>query len=181
MELKLGNFNILPAIDNTELVALPTAKLISSLINNKNIGVTEIDQSFSDTAAFCEKYQIDPSITVNCVIIEAKRGEKKQFAACAIPATTKTDVNDIVRKTLDARKASFASMEMAVAETGMEYGGITPIGLPSSWPILIDSRVIKLPAIVIGSGIRKSKIILPGEILATLPNSSVVEGLGIDR
>ncbi len=69
-------------------------------------------------------------------------------------------------------------METAVTESGMEYGAINPIGLPSNWPILIDSRIIDLPAVVIGSGLRKSKIILPGSILATLPNAQVVEGLG---
>ena len=32
-------------------------------------------------------------------------------------------------------------MDTAVALTGMEYGGITPVGLPTDWPILVDQNV----------------------------------------
>lgn len=106
------------------------------------------------------------------------RGENKKLAACLVLATTRADVNGLIRRTLDARKASFAPMEIAVRESGMEYGAINPIGLPESWPIFIDSRIVELPAVVIGSGVRKSKIILPGKILATLPNAQVIEELG---
>ena len=181
MEMKLGNLNILPASGQLDLLAPSTAVMIASLSDSDQIGVTEIDPTLSDTAAFCEKYQIAPEVTANCVIIEATRGERKQMAACLILATTRADVNGIVRRTLDARKASFAPMEEAVRQSGMEYGAINPIGLPSDWPILIDSRIVTLEQVVIGSGVRKSKIILPGKILATLPNAQVLEGLGQAR
>jgi prolyl-tRNA editing enzyme YbaK/EbsC (Cys-tRNA(Pro) deacylase) len=64
--------------------------------------------------------------------------------------------------------------------TGMEYGGITPIGLPADWPILVDSRVIAQPAIVIGSGLRRSKIVLPGAVLREYPGVHVIDGLAND-
>ena len=179
--MKLGNFHITPAIEKLDLVAPSTAEMIRSLSDRESIGVTEIDPALSDTVAFCEKYQISPEITANCVIIEAKRGEKVTFAACIVLATTRADVNGLVRHTLDARKASFAPMEEAVQQSGMEYGGITPIGLPATWPVLIDSKIIELPQVVIGSGIRKSKIILSGKILASLPNAQILEGLGQAR
>ena len=92
-------------------------------------------------------------------------------------ATSRADVNGVVRRRLDARKASFAAMEVAVAETGMEYGGITPIGLPVGWPVLIDAAVLTRDTVVIGSGIRASKIALPAAALATLPTAEVIEGL----
>ena len=92
-------------------------------------------------------------------------------------ATTRADVNGLVRKRLDARKASFAPMDDAVALTGMEYGGITPVGLPAEWPLLVDAAVAAAPAVVIGSGIRGSKLALPGELAARLPGAEVVEGL----
>jgi prolyl-tRNA editing enzyme YbaK/EbsC (Cys-tRNA(Pro) deacylase) len=174
----LGNLQSTPALDHPELLASRAAEMIKTLPENTEIGVAEIDPNFSDTAAFCAEYGITPDVTANCVIIEAKRGEKSTFAACVILATTRADVNGLVRRTLDARKASFAPMEAAVAQSGMEYGAITPIGLPSSWPILIDSKILDLPQIVIGSGIRKSKLILPGKILASLPNAQILEGLG---
>ena len=93
-------------------------------------------------------------------------------------ATTRADVNRIVRKRLEVRKASFLPMDDAVAATAMEYGGITPLGLPADWPILVDSAVAALPAAVIGSGVRRSKMIVTGADLASLPNAEVIEGLG---
>ena len=75
------------------------------------------------------------------------------------------------------RKASFAPADVAVAETGMEYGGITPIGLPAAWPILVDAAAAATPAVIIGSGVRRSKLALTGQTLATLPGAVVVEGL----
>jgi prolyl-tRNA editing enzyme YbaK/EbsC (Cys-tRNA(Pro) deacylase) len=36
-------------------------------------------------------------------------------------------------------------MDTAIELTGMEYGGINPIGLPPEWPILIDKAVAQLP------------------------------------
>jgi prolyl-tRNA editing enzyme YbaK/EbsC (Cys-tRNA(Pro) deacylase) len=93
-------------------------------------------------------------------------------------ATTRADVNGLVRRHLDARKASFASTDLAVAETGMEYGGITPVGLPAGWPVLIDAVVARSPRVVVGSGVRRSKLWLPGAALAELPNAEVLDGLG---
>ena len=63
------------------------------------------------------------------------------MAACMVLATDRADVNKAVRKHLDVRKISFAPMDEAVSQTGMEYGGITPVGLPPDWPILVDAAV----------------------------------------
>jgi prolyl-tRNA editing enzyme YbaK/EbsC (Cys-tRNA(Pro) deacylase) len=93
-------------------------------------------------------------------------------------ATTQADVNNLVRKHLGAHRASFAPMDLAVAETGMEYGGITPVGLPAGWPILVDSAVAKAGRVVVGSGVRRSKLSLPGAALAGLPGAEVLDGLG---
>jgi prolyl-tRNA editing enzyme YbaK/EbsC (Cys-tRNA(Pro) deacylase) len=60
----------------------------------------------------------------------------------------------------------------------MEYGGITPIGLPQDWPILLDARIPSIEAVVVGSGLRRSKIVLPGALLALLPGAEIVAGLG---
>ena len=70
-------------------------------------------------------------------------------------------------------------MERAVAESAMEYGGITPIGLPLGWPVLVAPAIVELPAIIIGSGLRRSKLLLPGTVLAELPGAEVLDGLGM--
>jgi len=78
---------------------------------------------------------------------------------------------------LDVRKASFLPTERAVEESGMEYGGITPVGLPETWRLLVDSRVLDVEAAVIGSGVRRSKLLVPGALAARLPGAEVVAGL----
>jgi prolyl-tRNA editing enzyme YbaK/EbsC (Cys-tRNA(Pro) deacylase) len=107
--------------------------------------------------------------------VEAKRGERVWYAACLVLATTRADINGIVRKQLDAKKLSFAPIDKAVALSQMEYGGITPIGLPADWPILVDENVAKVERAVIGSGIRGSKLLVTGKLLASLPNSTIMK------
>jgi prolyl-tRNA editing enzyme YbaK/EbsC (Cys-tRNA(Pro) deacylase) len=92
-------------------------------------------------------------------------------------ATTRVDVNGYVRRALDVRKASFLPTDEAVSRTSMEYGGITPIGLPDGWRLLVDARVVEVPLVMIGSGVRRSKLVLPGRLLAALPGAEVSEGL----
>jgi prolyl-tRNA editing enzyme YbaK/EbsC (Cys-tRNA(Pro) deacylase) len=69
-------------------------------------------------------------------------------------------------------------VDLAVAQTGMEYGGITPIGLPAHWPVFVDAAVAAAPRIVVGSGVRRSKLLLPGMLLGRLPGALVLDGLG---
>jgi prolyl-tRNA editing enzyme YbaK/EbsC (Cys-tRNA(Pro) deacylase) len=181
MNLNLGTLSIVSGNIRKDLLAEPTASVISALSNSEDFGVAEIDPTFSDTAAFCEKYGVTSDQVANCVIVKATRGETVRYAACMILGTTKADVNGLVRRHLDARKASFAPMDEAVALTKMEYGGITCVGLPSDWPILIDTAVADSKLVVIGSGIRKSKLIISGKTLGSLPNAVILEGLGMKR
>lgn len=178
MNVKLGTLTAEPANLRLDLLAEPVQKAIGALPNIDGVGVVEIDPELSDTAAFCEHYQVKMEQAANCVVLEAKRGERAWFAACVILGSTRADVNGMARKTLDARKVSFAPMEKAVAESGMEYGAITPVGLPADWSILIDKAVVDSEYVIVGSGIRKSKLLVPGSFLASLPNVQVLEGLG---
>ena len=115
--------------------------------------------------------------SANCVVLAARREGRAWFAACVVLATTRADVNGLAKKQLGASKISFAPMGDAVAASAMEYGGITPIGLPPDWPILVDGDVVNR-RVVVGSGVRRSKLILPGALLAALPNVTVLGGLG---
>jgi prolyl-tRNA editing enzyme YbaK/EbsC (Cys-tRNA(Pro) deacylase) len=177
MYINLGNLKFLPAKDHPELMSPVVAKAISNLSNVEQIGVTEIDPNLSDTTAFCNEYKVGMNQAANCVILEAKRADKTWFAACVILGSTRADVNGMARRTLDARKVSFAPMDKAVAESGMEYGAITPIGLPTEWLILVDQAVVDSEYVIIGSGIRKSKLAIPGKLFALLPNVQVLNGL----
>ena len=169
----------LPALSRPELLAAPVAAALREWPGADEVLVAEIDPALADTAAFCEQYGVAPAESANCVVIAGKRGGNTMYAACMVAATTRADVNGLARKHLDVRKASFAPTEVVTAATGMEYGGITPVGLPSDWPVLVDEAVAKTGSVVIGSGIRGSKLRLPGRLLAAMPAAQVLPGLGI--
>ena len=171
----MGSLKLEPAQSRLDLLAAPVAAALQVWPAE-----APIDADLADTAAFCEAYGVSLGESANCVIVAGKRGDVIRYAACVVLATTRADVNGVVRRHLDARKASFAAMDDAVALTGMEYGGITPIGLPADWLILVDSRVIATPHVIIGSGVRHSKIALAGPALGALPGAEVIEGLARD-
>ncbi|HUN34476.1 MAG TPA: YbaK/EbsC family protein [Trebonia sp.] len=167
------------ALSRPDLLAKATHDALRELSWADQVKVAEIDPALADTAQFCEAYGVTLEESANCVVIAGKRGGEVSYAACMVAATTRADVNGLVRRHLDVRKASFGPVDVVTALTGMEYGGITPIGLPSDWPVLVDDRVAKSPQVVIGSGIRGSKLWLPGHLLAELPSGQPLAGLGI--
>ena len=167
------------ALSRPDLLAAPVAAALRDLPGADDVEVAAIDPALADTAAFCERYGVSPAVSANCVVIAARRGGQTSYAACMVAATTRADVNGLVRRHMDARKASFAPVETVTAAAGMEYGGITPIGLPADWPVLVDEAVAKTGSVIVGSGIRGSKLRLPGRLLAALGPAQVLPGLGI--
>jgi prolyl-tRNA editing enzyme YbaK/EbsC (Cys-tRNA(Pro) deacylase) len=170
----LGTLTFVPATERLDLLAEPTRRHIEQH-GGPGVWVAEIDASLADTAAFCAHYEVGPEASANCVVVEAKRADRVWHAACVVLATTRADVNGAVRRHLGARKISFAPMDTAVARSAMEYGGITPVGLPSDWPILVDSAVAARPHLVVGSGIRGSKLLVTPDVLAGLPGAQTMQ------
>ncbi|HET6501662.1 MAG TPA: YbaK/EbsC family protein [Amycolatopsis sp.] len=171
-----GTLTVAPALERADLLAEPVAKALAT-VTEPEAGVVEIDPDLADTAAFCEAYSSPLSASANCVVVSGKRGGEVRFAAALVLATTRADVNGVIKRRLDVRKASFAPMAEAVELTGMAYGGITPVGLPTGWPILIDQAVAASPEVVIGSGVRGSKLLVTGALLVSLPGAEVIEDL----
>ncbi|WP_033198741.1 MULTISPECIES: YbaK/EbsC family protein [unclassified Pseudonocardia] len=172
----LGTLDAVPATGRPDLLADPVARALKDLDADR-IGVAEIDPELADTAAFCAAYGSPLDRAANCVVVAGRRAGEVRYAACLALATTRVDVNGVVKKRLDVRKVSFAPMDDAVTLTGMAYGGITPIGLPADWPLWIAPGVVEADAVVVGSGIRGGKLAVPGDLLASLPNATVVEDL----
>ncbi|GLU46671.1 YbaK/EbsC family protein [Nocardiopsis ansamitocini] len=169
-----------PAVERTDLLARPVAAAVAAWKHTtpvERLLVAAIDADLADTANFCAAYEVPVEASANCVVIAAKRGGEVRYAACVVLATTRADVNGTVRRHLEARKASFAPQDDTVQATGMEYGGITPLGLPADWPILVDAAAAAQPYVVVGSGLRRSKLAVPGAVLAELPGAQVIEGL----
>jgi len=117
MKINLGNLNIVPVKEHLEWTAKSVAEFLLKTPNIDTVGVVEIDSNLSDTAAFCEHYQVGMNQSANCVVLEAKRGDKTWFAACVVFGNTRADVNGLVRRTLDARKVSFAPIRAPVVPT----------------------------------------------------------------
>jgi prolyl-tRNA editing enzyme YbaK/EbsC (Cys-tRNA(Pro) deacylase) len=176
MRAPIGSFEIVhPATERRELLPPPVAAAVTA-----EMILVDTDPAKADTADFVAAYGPELlELSANCVVVAGKRGQDVTLAACLVLSTTRVDVNGTVRRHLGVRKASFAAMDLAVGESGMEYGGITPVGLPAHWPLLIDAAVVDTPYVVVGSGARRGKLIVPGKTLAALPGAVVLSGLGV--
>jgi prolyl-tRNA editing enzyme YbaK/EbsC (Cys-tRNA(Pro) deacylase) len=173
----LSSLESLPVLEHLDLVAAPVAAALASWSRAEEVAVAAIDPALADTAALSEAYDLPLTSGANCLLVSGRRDGEERIAACLVRADTRLDVNNAVKRRLDVRKASFLPMDRAVADSGMEHGGITPVGLPAGWRLLLDARVAAMDVAVVGSGVRRSKLLVPGEVLAALPGAEVVEGL----
>ncbi|MFE2735534.1 YbaK/EbsC family protein [Streptomyces sp. NPDC059349] len=185
MRAPIGNFDhVRPAPEALDLLTGPVADAVRTwrgTVPAEQLIHVDTEPAWADTATFVEHY--GPELledSANCVVVAGKRGGETTLAACLVLSGTRVDVNGVVRRQLGARKASFAPMETATGATGMEYGGITPIGLPADWPLLVDAAVVDRPHVLIGSGTRRGKLIVPGKAFLDLPGAVVLEGLGVN-
>ncbi|MFG2287528.1 YbaK/EbsC family protein [Streptomyces sp. NPDC048595] len=175
--------DVRPAAECLDLLTGPVAAAIrtwSGSVPVQELRYVDTDPAIADTATLVAHH--GPWLleqSANCVVVAGKRGGETTLAACVVLSHTRVDVNGVVRRQLGARKASFAPMAQAVGDSGMEYGGITPIGLPADWPLLVDAAVADIPYALIGSGSRRGKLIVPGKALTELPGAVVLEGLGV--
>jgi prolyl-tRNA editing enzyme YbaK/EbsC (Cys-tRNA(Pro) deacylase) len=174
----VGTLELEPATGRPDLLAEPVAAALASWPRAAEVSVAEIDPQLADTAALAEAHQVPLDLSANCVVVAGRRAGVERVAACVVLATTRADVNGLVRRLLDVRKASFLAMDLAVEWSHMEYGGITPVGIPGEWALFVDAAVAATPTVVIGSGVRRSKLVLPGAALADLPGGQVIDGLG---
>ena len=178
---RLGTLVSLPAVDHPELVGTTVADALAGWSGAAEVAVVEIDPGLADTAALTAAYDLPLAASANCVVVAGRREGAERVAAAVVLATTRADVNNAVKRLLDVRKASFLAVDRAVEESAMEYGGITPLGLPPAWRVLVDARVTADPdaTLVVGSGVRRSKIALPAALLAAMPGAEVVDGLAL--
>ncbi|MEV5972811.1 YbaK/EbsC family protein [Streptomyces sp. NPDC051921] len=183
MRAPIGDFaDVRPALDRLDLLTAPVAEAVRAwrgTVPVDSILYVDTDPAIADTAVFVEHHgQELLDASANCVIVAGRRGETTTPAACVVRSATRVDVNGVVRKELGSRKVRFAPVDVATGDTGMEYGGITPVGLPEGWPVLVDATVVDTEWVLVGSGRRRGKLILPGKAFAELPGAVVLEGLG---
>lgn len=138
--------------------------------------IVPCDPELADTAAFCEAYGYGLDQSANAIVVVGK-GDPRIYVCCLVLATTRLDVNGVVRKRLGRKKASFASADETAEMTGMQIGGVTPYGLPAGLPIWIDAAIMQVPNVIVGGGSRDRKLLVPPESLAALPGAEVVDSL----
>lgn len=141
-----------------------------------NYTVVACDPALADTADFCAHYNFNLEISANTLLVGSTKGEPT-FAACVLLAHCRLDVNKVVRKRLGVRRLSFATPEDTRSITGMELGGVTPMALPESLPLWVDSRVMDCEQIILGGGNRQSKLVINPQEFNKIPTAEFVEGL----
>lgn len=180
LDTTLGGLPWEPALARRDLLAPPVAAALDAWGQVEprvaaEVVVAEIDPSLADTAALTEAYHLPLEVSCNCVLVSGRRAGAERVAGVVVRATTRADVNNVVRRVLDVRKATFLPVERATEDSAMEYGGITPIGLPADHQILLDTAVRDGGLALVGSGLRRSKLLLPGELLARLAGARTVQ------
>ena len=138
--------------------------------------IVDCDPGLADTAAFCAAYGYSPDNSANTIVTIGK-SDPPIFVACIALATTRLDINGVVRRRLEVRKASFAPSADTAAITGMQIGGVTPFALPPTIPIWVDGEVTRREQLILGGGSRSIKVLCPPRTLLAMPNVTVIEGL----
>ena len=139
--------------------------------------VVPCDPTLADTSAFCAAYGYSLEDSANAILVVGKSAERP-VVCCVVLASTRLDVNGVVKRKIGTRKASFAGAEETIARSGgMEIGGVTPFGLPDDIPVWIDEAVMERDRVIVGGGSRDRKILCPPSSVAELPTATVVAGL----
>jgi prolyl-tRNA editing enzyme YbaK/EbsC (Cys-tRNA(Pro) deacylase) len=174
MDPVFEKLNPVPAVERPDLMAESTFQALELIPQAQ---VFAIDPELSETESVCQTFDLPHDIMGNAVLVMGRREGEVRQCCCMSLANRRVDVNGFVRKQLNVRKASFAPMELAVESSGMEYGAITPVGLSSDWPVWIDESLRDVPWLIVGSGVRHGKLIVPGASLLNLPGVQLMEGL----
>lgn len=136
--------------------------------------VFAVPDDASDTAAFSERFGFGLEDCANTLIVKFKKAGGEHYAALVSLGSRRVDVNGAVKAALGAQRLSFAKREDATERTGMAFGGITAYGLPADWPVLVDAAVMTREQVVMGAGVREAKLLLDPQLLASLPNVTVL-------
>src|SRR2546429_1518047 len=110
MAAVMGTLRTVPALSRPDLLAEPVAAALRTWSRADEVRVAEIDPELADTVAFCAAYQVGLDVSANCVVVAGKREGQVRYAACVVLATTRADVNGVVRRQLHRRQAGLAAM-----------------------------------------------------------------------
>ena len=176
----IGKLEFNPVLKNKELVPNSVYEKISKWkgsTDKESFLVAEINSKYAGGIELCEHYELPVELGANCLVVEGKRAQQITYAVCLVPVGYKYNMSSVVRKAMNARTVSVAPLEMVLETTGMEYGSITPIGLPDEWVIYVDPLVMQNERIVIGGGYVKSKLSILSAAFRDMSNVIILEGV----
>lgn len=177
---KMDELPLERVLDRPDLVAVPVYEAIKhwpvkSEIDPKEFMVFQSDPSLRKSHDVSESTGIPLSFGAKSLIL--KVDDNAEYVACVVPGDTEADFDGVVKTQMNVNQVSLAPRKKTERLTGMQTGSITPIGLPSRWPVLVDDRLPQ-KRVLMGSGLRRSKLIVPGAALLELPNVSTIMALG---
>ena len=155
-------------------------KMLSFLKSHELTGkiqVAQIDPQYADGKKLSEAYGVDINQELNCLAFAGKRDGQIRYEAVVVPYGKRVNSGAVLKHAMDATKPSFANLDDVIAMTCMEFGSITPVGLPDDWQVLIDSSVKELDEVIIGGGHVDAKFKTKPQILAQLPHAKFVDQL----
>lgn len=152
---------------------LPPA--VAAALPDDGVLVFACRDEHSDTAAFCAHYGLPLEDCANTLILKYTKNQGEHHAALVSLGSRRLDINGAVKAHLGAKRLTLARREVATEITGMAFGGITAFGLPAGLPVLVDAAVMARPFVVMGAGVRETKLLLAPSVLAALPGAEVAE------
>lgn len=135
-----------------EYVAPKMLSFLKSHELTDKIQVAQIDPQYADGEKLSETYGVDINQELNCLAFAGKRDGQIRYAAVVVLYGKRVNSGAVLKHAMDATKPSFANLDDVIAMTCMEFGSITPVGLPDDWQVLIDSSVKELDEVIIGGG-----------------------------
>lgn len=160
-----------------EYVAPKMLSFLNSHELTDKIQVAQIDPQYADGKKLSEAYGVDINQKLNCLAFVGKRDGQIRYAAVVVPYGKRVNSGAVLKYAMDATKPSFANLDDVIAMTCMEFGSITPVGLPDDWQVLIGSSVKELDAVIIGGDRVDAKFKTTPQILARLPHAKFVDQL----
>jgi Cys-tRNA(Pro)/Cys-tRNA(Cys) deacylase len=132
---------------------------IKPLLDNKiESQIREYPREIRDTTLVAQHIKVPPNQLFKGLVVIEKNINP---LLVMIPSNSHLDINQL-KSTLGAKELRFATIEQAEKFTGMQVGGISPLGLlDKNIPIYIDKIVTEYKWIVISAGQRGISVRVP--------------------
>lgn len=115
-----------------------------------------------------------PVENVYKTLITRPFGRGGKPAAVLIPGPEQLDLRQLAR-IVDEKKIRLASRSEAESQTGMQAGGISPLGLlQKPFQIFVDARALELNRVYVSAGVRGAQVGLAPSQLLKITNGRAI-------